>query len=136
MGIIATRRRRMTRNKNNRSPVIPMTQTEDREELKRALAALVPRMRRFAISLTGSVVDGDELVQAACERALSRLGQLRVEARLDSWLYQIMRMMWIDEHRSRAVRRSSPAWRCLPRSMTSPPSATPICARRGTPRSG
>jgi RNA polymerase sigma-70 factor (ECF subfamily) len=53
-------------------------------------------------------VDGDELVQAACERALSRLAQLRTEARLDSWLYRIMHGLWVDELRARRVRRHEP----------------------------
>jgi RNA polymerase sigma-70 factor (ECF subfamily) len=45
------------------------------------------------------------VVQATCERVLSRLGQLRDHARLDAWVYGIMRNMWIDEVRSRRVRR-------------------------------
>jgi RNA polymerase sigma-70 factor (ECF subfamily) len=45
------------------------------------------------------------LVQATCERVLSRLGQLRDQSRLDAWAYGIMRNMWIDEVRSRRLRR-------------------------------
>jgi RNA polymerase sigma-70 factor (ECF subfamily) len=68
------------------------------------LAALIPRLRRFGLALTGSKGDSDELVQATCERVLSRLGQLREPARLDGWVYRIMRNMWIDEVRARRLR--------------------------------
>ena len=75
------------------------------EEVRRLLAALVPRMRRFGLALTGSRADADDLVQMACERALQRGEQLRDHARLDGWLYGIMRHLWIDEIRARRVRR-------------------------------
>jgi RNA polymerase sigma-70 factor (ECF subfamily) len=75
------------------------------EALQRMIADLVPRLRRFALALTGSRADADDLVQAACERALRRGGQLREQARLDAWLYGIMRNLWTDEIRARRVRR-------------------------------
>lgn len=78
------------------------------KELRSALVGLLPRLRRFGTALTGSVADGDDLVQATCERALQNLGQLRVEERLDGWMYSIMRSVWIDELRSRSVRRHEP----------------------------
>jgi RNA polymerase sigma-70 factor (ECF subfamily) len=62
-------------------------------------------LRRFGVALTGSPADGDDLVQAACERALTRLFQLHSAERFDRWMYAIMRRMWIDEIRSRQVRR-------------------------------
>ena len=34
------------------------------------MIALLPRLRRFALALTGSRDEGDDLVQATCERAL------------------------------------------------------------------
>ncbi len=75
------------------------------DDPRSALAALLPRLRRFGLALTGSKVDADDLVQATCERVLSRLGQLRDQARLDAWVYGIMRNMWIDEVRFRRPRR-------------------------------
>jgi RNA polymerase sigma-70 factor, ECF subfamily len=80
----------------------------DQEELRQALAELLPRLRRFGRAMTGSVSEGDDLAQAACERALKRLAQLRVETRLDSWMYTMMRRMWIDEMRSRRIRQHEP----------------------------
>ncbi len=75
------------------------------EEVQRLLAGLVPRLRRFGVALTGSRADADDLVQMACERALQRSEQLRDHARIDGWLYGIMRHLWIDEIRARRVRR-------------------------------
>jgi RNA polymerase sigma-70 factor, ECF subfamily len=69
------------------------------------LRALLPRLRRFGHSLTGSVDDGDDLVQAALEKALLREGQFRVGSRLDSWMYKIMQNAWIDQKRSAARHR-------------------------------
>ena len=74
-------------------------------DLRANLAALLPRLRRFGLALTGSVTDADDLVQNACERVLRRGEQLREQSRLDAWIYGIMRNLWIDETRSRKVRR-------------------------------
>ncbi len=73
-------------------------------DLRDLVSGLVPRLRRFGLALTGSRADADDLVQNACERALRRSGQLRDHARLDAWLYGIMRHLWTDEIRARRVR--------------------------------
>ena len=70
-------------------------------DLRLELVELMPRLRRFGIALTRSVVDADDLVQAACERALLRRDQLRSDTKIGAWMYQIMRNLWIDELRSR-----------------------------------
>ena len=44
------------------------------------MVALLPRLRRFCCGLTGSELEGDELVQMTCERALSRRTQGEVLA--------------------------------------------------------
>ena len=63
------------------------------------LVALLPRLRRFARGLTGSQDQGDDLVQASCERALTRQDQFERGTRLDSWMYRIMQNLWIDDRR-------------------------------------
>ena len=68
------------------------------------LTALLPRMRRFASGLARDPADADDLCQAAIERALISRGQWQEGTRLDSWMYRIMRNMWIDEARSRTRR--------------------------------
>jgi RNA polymerase sigma-70 factor, ECF subfamily len=77
----------------------------DKKHVHAALTTLLPRLRRFGISLTGSTTEADELVQNTCERVLLRSEQLRDQARLDGWLFGIMRNLWIDELRRRRVRR-------------------------------
>ncbi len=78
------------------------------EDVRPGLASLLPRLRRFGLALTGSAVEAEDLVQGACERAMSRAGQLREATRLDAWLYGIMRHLWQDEMRARQVRRHEP----------------------------
>jgi RNA polymerase sigma-70 factor (ECF subfamily) len=69
------------------------------------LIAVLPRLRRFARGLTGSAVEADDLVQAACERALSRAHQFQEGTRFDSWMFRIVQTIWIDQLRSRDTRK-------------------------------
>ena len=69
------------------------------------LVAMLPRLRRFARGLTGSAVEADDLVQAACERALARMHQFQEGTRFDSWMFRIAQTIWIDQLRSRDVRK-------------------------------
>lgn len=73
-------------------------------ELKRDLIALLPRLRRFARSLTRSATEADDLVQEACLRALSRHDQWDPTQPLDRWMFRITRNLWISEIRKRQVR--------------------------------
>ena len=68
------------------------------------MLALVPRLRRFAVGLSGNAADGDDLCQAAIERALVNRGKWQEGTRLDSWMYTMMRNIWIDETRARQRR--------------------------------
>ncbi|HEU5285809.1 MAG TPA: RNA polymerase sigma factor [Sphingomicrobium sp.] len=65
------------------------------------LCALLPRLRRFAHGLSRSAADADDLTQMTIERALRAKAQWQPGTRLDSWLYKIMRNLWIDTVRSR-----------------------------------
>jgi RNA polymerase sigma-70 factor (ECF subfamily) len=69
------------------------------------LIAVLPRLRRFARGLSGSVADADDLVQAACERALARQHQFQEGTRFDSWMFRIVQTIWIDQVRARDVRK-------------------------------
>ena len=74
------------------------------EHTKQQMVALLPRLRRFALALCGSMDEADDLVQAACERALSRLDQWQPGTRLDSWMFRIVQTTWIDRTRATRVR--------------------------------
>jgi RNA polymerase sigma-70 factor (ECF subfamily) len=60
------------------------------------LVALLPRLRRFALSLCGDRALADDLVQGACERALKARDQWEPGTRLDSWTFRILRNLWLD----------------------------------------
>ncbi len=68
------------------------------------MVALLPRLRRFACGLTGSLADADDLVQGACVKALDRIEQWRPGTRLDSWMFRILQNLWIDQLRERRGR--------------------------------
>jgi RNA polymerase sigma-70 factor, ECF subfamily len=72
--------------------------------LQTRILELLPKLRRFARSLTRNVHDADDLLQGALERAVAHLDQWQADTRLDSWLYTIVKHAWIDELRSRARR--------------------------------
>lgn len=71
------------------------------------LIGLIPRLRRFARSLSGSESDADDLCQAALERALKARDQWQAGTRLDSWMMKITRNIWIDSVRSSARRKTT-----------------------------
>ena len=66
------------------------------------LVALLPRLRRFAHTLSRTRADADDLTQATIERALRSRAQWQPGTRLDRWLYRIMRNLWIDTVRARS----------------------------------
>jgi RNA polymerase sigma-70 factor (ECF subfamily) len=71
------------------------------ESFENGLTALLPRLRRFAHTLSRNPADADDLTQATIERGLRSQAQWEPGTRLDSWLYRIMRNLWIDTVRSR-----------------------------------
>jgi RNA polymerase sigma-70 factor, ECF subfamily len=74
------------------------------DELRLRLVELLPRLRRFALSLTGDRDRADDLVQEACVRALTSASQWQPGTRLDSWVYKIAQNLWFDRLRSAKVR--------------------------------
>ena len=71
------------------------------QSFEREVSALLPRLRRFAHALSRDFADADDLTQSTIERALRSRFQWQLGTRLDSWLYKIMRNLWIDTVRSR-----------------------------------
>jgi RNA polymerase sigma-70 factor (ECF subfamily) len=78
--------------------------SETSQNFQEELVALLPRLRRFARNLTRNPHDADDMVQIAIERAITRAEQRQPEARLDGWMFKIVRNAWIDEVRSRGRR--------------------------------
>jgi RNA polymerase sigma-70 factor, ECF subfamily len=76
----------------------------DERRFRSDLAALLPRVRRFALVLTGAVADADDLTQATLERALMRMTQFTPGTRLESWVFRMAQNLWIDQMRARRSR--------------------------------
>jgi RNA polymerase sigma-70 factor (ECF subfamily) len=74
------------------------------KQIRDELVKLIPRLRQFALAMTGNRADGDDLAQETLERALRRLHQFQRDTRLDSWLFKIAQNAWIDQTRSRRSR--------------------------------
>jgi RNA polymerase sigma-70 factor (ECF subfamily) len=69
------------------------------------IPSVLPRLRRFAHALSRNTPDADDLTQSTIERALRSKLQWKPGTRLDSWLFTIMRNLWIDKARSRTRRQ-------------------------------
>jgi RNA polymerase sigma-70 factor (ECF subfamily) len=78
--------------------------TTGAEEISERIVELLPRLRRFARSLSRNQYDADDLVQLAVERAWRHVEQLKPGASLASWMFGIMKNAWIDDRRSRGRR--------------------------------
>lgn len=71
------------------------------EDTRREIVRMLPRLRAFARSLVRAPDQADDLVQSTCLRALDRIELYTPGTRLDSWLFRMMRNLWIDEFRRR-----------------------------------
>jgi RNA polymerase sigma factor (sigma-70 family) len=78
------------------------------EATQRQIVALLPRLRRFALSLTGNPTEADDLVQDTVERALKAIDRWEPGTRLDSWMYRIAQNQFIDGVRKRRHQRPAP----------------------------
>lgn len=76
----------------------------DGKDFRELLVESLPRLRRFAVALTGSIDEGDDLAQAAVERALVNAGKWQPGWRFESWMFKIAQNIWIDRRRAGKVR--------------------------------
>ena len=74
------------------------------DDIARRMVEVLPRLRRFAASLTHDRNESEDLVQETCARALAHLDQWRPDSRLDSWMYRIAQNLWIDQKRMQKAR--------------------------------
>lgn len=79
-----------------------------RETVGPLLIGFLPTMRRFALSLTRSPDLADDLVQAACERALANADGFVPGSRFDAWMFRIIRNLWIDRVRKTKTQNAVP----------------------------
>lgn len=74
------------------------------ERIHARLVAFLPRLRRFCHGLTGNADQGDDLLQATVERALSRIDQWQAGTNLENWVFRMASNLNIDMIRARRVR--------------------------------
>lgn len=60
------------------------------------IVALLPNLKRFALSLCRKPDVADDLVQITAERAFRARDQFDPTTRLEAWLFRILRNAWID----------------------------------------
>jgi len=74
------------------------------KDFEKEVVALMPRLRRFACSLTGSADEADDVLQGAMERAIKNKSLWQEGTRLDSWLYRIVQNHFLNTIRDRKTR--------------------------------
>lgn len=75
-----------------------------KEQIHSRLVAFLPRLRRYCHGVAGSPDQGDDLLQATFERALSRIDQWQAGTNLENWVFRLATNINIDRHRALKVR--------------------------------
>lgn len=70
-------------------------------DIRRDLVALLPRLRRFALTLTGDATLADGLVQDVCARVILKSHHWKGEGRLESWVFNQIRTGVSEDSRKR-----------------------------------
>jgi RNA polymerase sigma-70 factor (ECF subfamily) len=73
-----------------------------RDEFERLLGELRPKLHRYCARMTGSAVDGEDVVQDAMMKALAALPDAGVIANPEGWLFRIAHNTALDFLRRRA----------------------------------
>lgn len=76
-------------------------------EIRKGLPVLFPRLWRYGLILAGNQDDAMDLAQTTCLRALEKAENYQAGTRLDSWLFKMEQRIWVNEIRSRKVRRGN-----------------------------
>ena len=81
-----------------------------RAQFERLLGELRPRLHRFCARMTGSVIDGEDIVQEAMLKALESLSEAEAIGNSEAWVFRIAHNTALDFLRRRA-RQQSPSVR-------------------------
>jgi RNA polymerase sigma-70 factor (ECF subfamily) len=79
-----------------------------KSELRELADELRPELHRYCARLTGSVIDGEDVVQDTFERAFASLDELQDLPSFRPWLFRIARNRAFDLLRHRTVRAVEP----------------------------
>jgi len=75
---------------------------ETREALDRLLGELRPKLHRYCARMTGSVVDGEDVVQEALVKAIEAFSRTEVIAYPEGWVFRVAHNAALDFLRRRA----------------------------------
>src|SRR5918995_30635 len=73
-----------------------------RETLDRLLSELRPKLHRYCARMTGSVIDGEDIVQEAIVKAIEAFPKSGAITNLEGWLFRIAHNAALDHLRRRA----------------------------------
>src|SRR5258708_39520201 len=73
-----------------------------RQVFDRLLAELRPKLHRYCARMTGSVIDGEDVVQEALVKAIEAFPQAGSIVHLEGWLFRITHNAALDFLRRRA----------------------------------
>ena len=77
---------------------------EIRAVFDRVLGEVRPKLHRYCARMTGSAIDGEDVVQDALVKALEAIPQLQLIAQIEGWLFRIAHNAALDFLRRRARR--------------------------------
>jgi RNA polymerase sigma-70 factor (ECF subfamily) len=78
----------------------------ERAQFERLLGELRPRLHRFCARMTGSVIDGEDIVQEAMLKALESLSEAEAIDNPEAWIFRIAHNTALDFLRRRARQQS------------------------------
>lgn len=81
---------------------VPSTAMSDPGPIERLLVELRPKLHRYCSRMTGSVIDGEDVVQEALMKAIEALPQMGRLANPEGWLFRIAYNAALDFLRRRA----------------------------------
>ena len=84
--------------------LIKRAQEGDVRAFEALLAGHLPQVRRFARAFSGSDTDADDLAQEALLKVYRSLKLFRYQAAFSTWLYAVVRNVFLDVARSRGQR--------------------------------
>ena len=85
------------------------TEAFDRASFDRLIEDLRPRLHRYCARMTGSVIDGEDVMQDALLKATAAVSQSGAIERPERWLFRIMHNAALDFLRRRARRAAAHA---------------------------
>ena len=74
--------------------------TDPKAEFERLLAELRPRLHRYCARMTGSVIDGEDVLQETLVKAIEAFPHTGPLANVEGWLFRIAHNAALDAFRA------------------------------------